>query len=148
MSAEDKLGIQEMIARYSYAYDSKDADAFAQLFVEDGVFEVIVPAESSPRVRLSSQTAIREWASQRHQLHTGSQSRHYQSGVLFDELTSDTAAARTMLLLTRQSAEDGAPLLHLTGVYHDKWRKTQEGWRLVHRAARVDRDPGIARHWA
>ena len=148
MSVEDKLAIQEVIARYSYAYDGKDADAFAQLFVEDGVFEVIVPGESSPAVRLSSRAAIREWAAQRHRLNAASQARHYQSNVLFDELTAETASARTMLLLTRQSAPDTAPLLHLTGVYHDKWRKTPEGWRLVHRAARVDRDPGFAKHWA
>ena len=60
MSVEDKLAIQEVIARYSYAYDSRDADAFAQLFVEDGIFEVIVPGESRPTVRLSSRAAIRE----------------------------------------------------------------------------------------
>jgi uncharacterized protein (TIGR02246 family) len=148
MSVEDRLAIQEVIARYSYTYDSKDSEAFAQLFVEDGVFEVIVPGESSPTVRLSSRTAIREWAAQRHQLNAGSQARHYQSGVLFDELTGDTATTRTMLLLTRQNAPDAAPILHLTGVYHDKWRKTREGWRFVHRAVRVDRDPGFAGHWA
>jgi len=148
MSVEDKLAIQEAIARYSHAYDSKDADAFAQLFVEDGIFEVIVPGESSPRVRLSSRAAIREWAAQRHRLNAASQARHYQSGLVFDELTADTASARTMLLLTRQGEPDAAPLLHLTGIYHDRWRKTRDGWRLVHRAARVDRDPGYAKHWA
>jgi len=148
MSVEDKLAIQEAIARYSHAYDSKDADAFAQLFVENGIFEVIVPGEASPRVRLSSRAAIREWAAQRHRLNAASQARHYQSGLVFDELTADTASARTMLLLTRQGAPDAAPLLHLTGIYHDRWRKTREGWRLVHRAARVDRDPGYAKHWA
>jgi len=115
MSVEDRLAIQEAIARYSHTYDSKDADAFAQLFVEDGILEVIVPGESSPTVRLSSRAA-------------------------------KTASARTMLLLTRQGAPDAAPLLHLTGIYHDRWRKTREGWRLVHRAARVDRDPGYAKH--
>ena len=148
MSADDRLGIQEVLARYSHAYDSKDADAFAQLFVEDGVFEVTVPGEANPRVRLSSRTTIREWAAQRHQLHAGSQGRHYQSGVLFDDLAADTAITRTMLLLTRQAVQDALPLLHLTGVYHDTWRKTGEGWRLVHRAAHIDRDPGLQRHWA
>src|SRR5439155_647781 len=68
MSVEDRLAIQEAIARYSHTYDSKDADAFAQLFVEDGILEVIVPGESSPTVRLSSRAAIREWAAQRHRL--------------------------------------------------------------------------------
>jgi len=147
MSVEDKLAIQEVIARYSYAYDSKDAEAFAQLFVDDGIFEVIVPGEPSPTVRLSSRVAICEWAKRRHQLKASSQARHYQSGVIFDELTADTASVRTMLLLTRQNASDAAPVVHLTGIYHDRWRKTREGWRLVHRAACVDRDPGYAKHW-
>jgi uncharacterized protein (TIGR02246 family) len=148
MRIEDKLAIQEVIAKYSYAYDGKDAEAFAQLFVEDGIFEVIVPGESSPTVRLLSRAAIRAWATQRHKINASSQARHYQSGLLFDELTAETASTRTMLLLTRQGAPDAAPLLHLTGVYHDTWRKTGEGWRLAHRAARVDRDPGFAKHWA
>ena len=146
MSVEDKLAIQEMIARYSYAYDSKDAKAVAELFVEDGIFEVIVPGDSRPTVRLSSRAAICEWAKKRHQLNASSQARHYQSGLIFDELTTDMARSRTMLLLTRQTAPDALPLVILTGVYHDKWCQTGEGWRLVHRTARVDRDPGFAKH--
>ena len=135
-----------MITRYSYAYDSKDAKAVAELFVEDGIFEVIVPGDSRPTVRLSSRAAICEWAKKRHQLNASSQARHYQSGLIFDELTTDTARSRTMLLLTRQTAPDALPSVILTGVYHDKWRKTGEGWSLVHRTARVDRDPGFAKH--
>jgi hypothetical protein len=77
MSTEDKLAIQEIIAKYSYAYDSKDAEAFAQLFVEDAIFEVIVPGESSPTVRLSSRVAIREWAALRYELNAASHARHY-----------------------------------------------------------------------
>ncbi len=50
MSIEDKLAIHEVIARYSYTYDSNDADGFAQLFVEDGVFEIFVAGETSPSV--------------------------------------------------------------------------------------------------
>ena len=114
MSVEDKLAIQEVIARYSHAYDSKDAEAVGQLFVEDGIFEVIVPSEPSPTVRLSSRVAICDWAKQRFQLNPSSQVRHYQSGVLFDELTAETASARTMLLLTRQNASDAAPVVPMT----------------------------------
>lgn len=148
MSVEDRLAIQEVIATYSHTYDSKDAEAFAQLFVEDGIFEVVVPGGSSPRVRLSSRAAIREWAAQRHELNAGTQARHYQSGLLFDELTTETASSRIMLLLTTQGALDAVPRLNLGGVYHDAWRKTGEGWRLAHRVARVDRDPGFEEHWA
>jgi ketosteroid isomerase-like protein len=148
MSVEDKLAIHEAIASYSHTYDCKDAEAFAQLFVEDGIFEIVVRGQSNPTVRLGSRAAICEWAKHRHQANPTGQTRHYQSGVLFDALSSDMAILRTMLLLTMQDATAGAPSVYVTGTYHDRWRKTREGWRLVHRVARVDRDPGYAKCWA
>ena len=139
MSIADRLAIQEMIARYSYAYDSQDAAAFAQLFVEDGVFEVFVPGRARPAVRLRSRVAIREWAARRLRERRGRfSSRHYQSGILFDELTADSARTRTMVLVTHQGRAGAVPRLTLSGVYHDQWRKTDSGWRLAHRAAHVD----------
>jgi uncharacterized protein (TIGR02246 family) len=143
MSNEDKLAIQEVIARYSYTYDSQDAEGFAQLFVEDGVFEVFVPDKTIAVVRLQSRTAIRAWAAQRLHARRGHfTSRHYQSGTLFDMLTADVARTRTMVLVTHQGRTDAAPRPTLSGVYHDHWRRTPTGWRLVHRAAYVDHDPG------
>ena len=41
-----------MIAQYSYAYDSQDAEAFAQRCVEDGLFEIFVPGQTRPLVSL------------------------------------------------------------------------------------------------
>ena len=146
MSIEDKLAIQESIAQYSYAYDSKDAEGFAQLFVEDGVFEVFVPGRTTASVRLQSRMEIREWAAHRLQERSGRfTSRHYQSGILFDELTSDAALTRSMVLVTHQGVAEPAPRPTVSGVYHDHWRKTHTGWRLAHRAAHVDRDPGFSK---
>ncbi len=146
MSIEEKLAIHEMIARYSYAYDGKDAEGFAHLFIEDGVFEIFVPGKTAPSVRLQSRREIREWAAQRLQEREGRfTSRHYQSGVLFDELTTQAARTRTMVLVTHQGVTEAAPRPTASGVYHDQWRKTHEGWRLAHRAAHVDRDPGFSK---
>ena len=145
MSIKEKLAIHEMIARYSYTYDGEDAEGFANLFVEDGVFEIFVPGKTGPSVRLQSRREIREWAAQRLQEREGRfTSRHYQSGVLFDELTSEAARTRTMVLVTHQGVTEAAPRPTASGVYHDQWRKTHEGWRLAHRAAHVDRDPGFS----
>ena len=146
MSIEDKLAIQEIIAQYSYTYDGKNAEGFAQLFVEDGVFEVFVPGKTTASVRLQSRTEILEWATQRLRERTGRfTSRHYQSGLLFDELTADSALTRTMVLVTHQGVAEAAPRPTISGVYHDQWRKTHTGWRLAHRAAHVDGDPGFSK---
>lgn len=145
MSIEEKLAIQEMIAQYSYTYDSNDAEGFAQLFVENGVFEVFVPGKSIAAVRLQSRTEIRQWAAQRLQARMGRFiSRHYQGSILFDELTLATAMTRTMVLVTHQGV--AAATLHplLSGIYHDRWHKTPAGWRLAHRIAYLDRDPGFS----
>ncbi len=143
MSIEDKLSIHEMIAQYSYTYDSQDVDGFAHLFVENGVFEIFVPGKARPSVRLQSRSEIREWATQRLQDRSGRfTSRHYQSGILFDKLTSDSAVTRTMVLITHQCVAEAGPLPTVSGIYRDQWRKMPEGWRLVHRAAHIDRDPG------
>ena len=141
MSVEDKLAIQEAIARYSYTYDSLDAGAFAELFVEDGVFEVFVPGNSTAVLRLESRAAIRTWAAQRLDARRGVfRSRHHQSGTIFDELTSGSARTRTMLLVTHQGLDEPLPRPTLSGVYYDRWQKTSGGWRIAHRAAYVDSD--------
>jgi uncharacterized protein (TIGR02246 family) len=141
MSIEDRLAIHEIIARYSHTYDAQDAEGFAELFVEDGVFEIFVSGKSGPTVRLQSRTEIREWASRRLKARSGRfSSRHHQSGILFDELTSDSARTRTVVLVTHQGVADVAPRPVVSGVYHDRWRRTPTGWRLAHRSAHVDGD--------
>jgi hypothetical protein len=81
MSLEDRLLIQDVIARYSYSYDDRAAAGFAQLFVENASFEVIVPTQSRPAVGVLSRAAIRKWAVQRRELTAGLQARHYRSGL-------------------------------------------------------------------
>ncbi len=144
MSIEAKLAIHETIARYSYTYDDKDADGFARVFVENGVFEIFVPGKTGPAVRLQSRRDIREWAFRAHTRNAAVQGRHYPAGVLFDDLTNEEARVRVMVVVTRQEGTDTRPYVHLTGVYHDVWRKTPDGWRLAHRAAYADRDPGFS----
>jgi uncharacterized protein (TIGR02246 family) len=124
MSLEDKLAIQEVIARYAYTWDAKDADGVANLFTEDAVWEMIAPGDTWPSHRMESRAAIR--------------TRHHQSGTVFDELSAATARTLTMVLVTHQGPVDLAPRSHRSGVYHDQWRKTPEGWKLVRRTLRHD----------
>ena len=139
MSLTDKLVILEVIAQYSYTYDGRDADGFAQLFTDDGIFEVMYAGGSQPELRLESRAAIRAWAFQRHQqVVKGIQDRHFQSGTLFDVLTPETAQTRTMVLITHQGANDLTPRPVLSGVYDDRWHKTQSGWRIAQRTLRHD----------
>jgi uncharacterized protein (TIGR02246 family) len=141
---DEKLAIHEMIAQYAYTYDSGDADGFAQVFAEDGVFEIFVPGRACPAVRHQSRREISEWAVKRLQARRGRfTSRHHQSGFLFDAWTAQEARVRVMVLVTRQEATNSPPYVHMTGEYHDVWQKQSDGWRLAHRTAYADRDPGL-----
>jgi SnoaL-like domain len=139
MSLADKLDILAVIARYSYTYDGRDADGFAQLFTDDGIFEVIPAGGSPPELRLETRAAIRAWAVQRHQqVVQGIQDRHFQSGTVFDVLTPEHAQTRTMVLITHQGGTDPTPRPVLSGVYHDRWHKTPSGWHITQRPLRHD----------
>src|SRR5215471_9947336 len=134
MSLEDKLAIQEVIAQYSYTYDAQEAEGFAALFTEDAVWELFAAGATHPAIRLESRAAIHAWAMQRlHDRRGRFISRHYQSSTVFETLTAESARTRTMVLVTHQDVTEAAPRLTASGVYHDRWRKTTEGWRLAHR---------------
>ena len=138
MSVEDRLAIQEVIARYAHAYDGGDAASFADAFTDDGVFEILAP-DGGALAQLRSRAAILEWAAGRLRERRGRfTSRHHQSGILFDELTPTSATTRTTVLVTHHHAGEVAPRITTTGVYCDRWRKTRVGWRMAHRAAHVD----------
>jgi len=47
--------------------------------------------------------------------------------------------------LNAQDYGERTPRPIISGVYHDQWRKTHTGWRLAHRAAHVDGDPGLSK---
>jgi hypothetical protein len=146
MSLEDKLAIQEVIAQYSYTYDAQDADGFAAQFTEDAVWESFAAGATHPEIRLESQAAIHAWAMQRlHERRGRFVSRHYQSNTLFETLTAESARTRTMVLVTHQDVTEAVPRLTASGVYHDQWRKTPDGWLLVHRRLHHDtREPVIS----
>src|SRR6516165_4353263 len=139
MSLEDKLAIQEVIAQYSYTYDARDAAGFAALFTEDAQWQLFAAGATHPAIHLKSRTAIHAWALQRlHERRGRFISRHHQCNTLFETLTAQSARTRTMVLVTHQDVTEAAPRLTASGVYHDQWCKTPEGWRLVHR--RLDHD--------
>ena len=43
-----------------------------------------------------------------------------------------------MLLGTRRYPGDTSPRVSGTGIYHDEWRKTPDGWRFARRAVHMD----------
>ena len=136
---EDRIAILEVIAQYSYTYDSLNAEGFADLFLEDALWEYY-SGEEDPEIRLTSRDEIRDWAAKRHNDRKGVfSSRHHQTGTVFDSCQGDSAATRTMVLITHHEVGEPSPVPTVTGEYHDLWKKTAEGWKLTQRILYTDR---------
>ena len=136
----DRLEIAEVIAKYSYAADFSDPDAFAALFVEDGIFEFYIRDAKEPYERRVSREVIRGKQESRKESKriSGIKTAHHQSGLIFIELTADTAKTQNMLLHTVQGADETAPRITSSATYFDNWRKTSDGWRISKRVIRFD----------
>lgn len=135
----DKLAIAAVIAQYSYTWDSKDAEAFSNLFTEDAVSEVWLPNMSKPWSRTDTRQNILTKAKEAHTTRLANlQTRHHQSALIFLELSENSARTQNMVLITHQAKSDKAPVLKYSGIYKDEWRKTSQGWRLLHRALYLD----------
>jgi len=136
MSAEDMLAIQQGVARYSYTFDSGDCEGWANVFTEDGVWEYYAAGATAPATRLVGHAELRDFCVMRRgERREGVTSYHHQSGVLFDEVTTDSARVRCMLILTIQVVGEPARV-YMTGVYEDQWVKTAQGWRIRYRVLR------------
>lgn len=125
----DRLEILDLIARWAYTTDTKDPDGFAEIYAEDGVLDTVSGVTES-------REAIRKLVTESMQKRT-IQTRHFQTGTVFLELTSTTARTSTSLLFTKR--ELGAVAVSVgTGRYLDEWRRTGSGWSMVRRTTTVD----------
>ena len=96
-SVADRLAIAEVVAKYAYHWDSKDAKGFADLFTEDAVVERWASGKPVSDSRLEGRQAILTYAIQAHQGRLADrQTRHHMSNLVFIELTEDTARTENM----------------------------------------------------
>lgn len=140
VSTEDRLDILQVIAEYSYTFDSKDAEGWSKLFTDDAVWEFIGAQSDAPLMKLDGREQILAWAKQRHgEIPDNIRSYHHQSGIAFEAVTPESARTRVMVIITAHDFTETEPKIRvtLTGVYHDEWRKTPKGWRFAHRALKV-----------
>jgi len=136
MRSEDMLAIQQQIARYSYTFDSGDAEGWADVFTDDGSWEFYSAGATEPTTKLEGHVALRDFCAKRFsERRGGATSYHHQSCIVFDELTADSARVRAMLIITVHVPGEQAQV-YMTGVYQDQWVRTPHGWRIKYRALR------------
>ena len=126
-SAEDRLALVELVARWSHAADERDTGALRRLLTEDAELHTSDAMTKGADAVVTQATA----APADHQLR-----RHVRNTVI-DDLADDTASTRSYYLLTA-SIDGGRPTTLATGVYTDRMRRTADGWRISERRVRHD----------
>ena len=128
LPVEDVLAIQKLLADYNHAIDFGDADAFASMFVEDGVLDTgHGPTEG--------RAALKEFAGALPSMVSGL--RHLISNVSIDG-DGDAATARAYLQGWLTAGGAGEARLIISGVYNDTLRREDGQWRFVTRTLHAD----------
>ena len=122
LSAGDRIAIVELVSTYNHAIDGHEADAWADTFVADGVFEVTGRDPVEGRAALVRMVEGQD---------AGSGVRHWTTNFVV-EPEGEGASLRCDLALLR-----GAAVL-LTGRYEDSLVRGEDGWRFVRRRCLPD----------
>ena len=135
-----RLEITDHLTQYSYRWDSKDSNGFAELFTDDGIMERWRAGRLVDGSQVVGRHAILGYAKASHEGRLADrQTRHHFSGLVFLELSAEAAVTENMALITHQTAEDRVPFISSSGVYRNTWKKTADGWRITKRVLVTDR---------
>ena len=125
LSAEDKIAIMELAARYNQAIDSGDGEGWAATFAEDGVFE-FAQGEVTGRAQLVQY--VEDGAERRQERST----RHWNNNMVIE---GDGDAATLSCYLHLMSGAE----LAATGTYDDTLKKVDGVWKFARRRVAIDR---------
>lgn len=124
LSIEDRLSIQELIARYNFYVDTRQLEPLLSLFVaDDPVFDET--RLGSPRV--SGLENLREFFS-KDVFDVIEGQAHLTGGYLIEEVTEK--GARGVCTIFYDGDVKGGGTIHVTGYYEDVYERTSEGWKF------------------
>jgi hypothetical protein len=127
LTTQDYIDIQQLYARYNLAIDSGDADAYANTFTPDGVFN-----------NNNGRDALLNFARNYAKAPANLARRHWNTNLVITP-TAEGANGTVYLFLLDTSAKP--PAIGVTLKYEDQLVKTAQGWRFKRRMTRPDTAP-------
>lgn len=127
---EDRFAILDLEAEYAYAWDLGTPRQWAEVFTEDGIFEML-PTGHTPHTRIEDRTALENFCTHIRQQWSGLHYMHpphlkiegdNAESVIFFEFRHVMQAGTTQV---RQGVT--------AGYYRTRYCRTQEGWRMKER---------------
>ena len=128
---DDRQAIAVQLARYAHTFDAHDVGGWVELFTDDGVFEVRLRTSDTPMFRIQGAEQLRTFASHAPQL------LHHFSNLVFDELLTESARTRAMVIGTWVLPADGNRPFTRTGSTSSAGPRSKErgGWRTSYSSA-------------
>ena len=124
----DRLEINDLIARYSYALDSRDYDALDELFTPDAVLDYT--ATGAIKGTLAE---MKEFVANAFTMFAGTQHLTTQTMIRFSD-DGDTAFAKSACHNPMVFGGDLAPRMMIVGLWYlDTLERTPGGWRFKER---------------
>jgi hypothetical protein len=126
---EDEKAIRGLLAAYCFCVDRSDADAFVELFTEDGVWD------RGPWGRLEGRRALHDYVRAAAGAETPRKIkvRHFCANEVIS-IAGDTATARCYVLAMNAAPTPSVPLV--IGHYQDELVKAGDRWRIKSRCLR------------
>lgn len=127
LTPQDRLDIQQLVARYPYALDTGEDEgrAYGNLFAADGQFV-------SPVGTIEGRSALAEFASGHRPGQGPLHVRNFSTNVLIEP--SPEGATGKVYAVVISIGENGDPSSIFTGGhFEDVYVKTSEGWRIKRR---------------
>ncbi len=131
LSVEDRLDIQDVIARCAWALDTANVDAFVACFCAQGV--LIWDAFEEPD-RFEGSDELRAFASFLRDLPSSAGRQHHVSNIVITPSPEGAHASSYVTVVLRQG--DGPHAVHVMGYYEDDLTREQGRWRIRQRAIR------------
>lgn len=125
LTADDRVEIQMLGARYNHAIDFHDHEAWADTFTSDGCF-------ISPQGQWDGREALIEFSTD--SAARPPRRRHWTNNWVIDGDGDD--ATSTCYLNLVDVTNNGAILV--TGLYQDRLRKVDGAWKFVERKVSLD----------
>ena len=127
LTAEDKLEIMELVARYNHAQDQDDYDAWVDTFTEDGVFE-------SPQIRHQGREELRQLS-----LDTAAGIPHVRHLTQNFIIEGDGDAATMQSTIEVRSIAEDRQSWRVVGIgtYEDDLRRVDGRWKFQRRSFRA-----------
>jgi ketosteroid isomerase-like protein len=128
ITIEDKIIIQELIAKYNIALDNKNIDDWTNTWTDDGVW-------STPFGEAKGKTELKNMINQvTNEFASGK--RHLSTNIIIEDAPDNMTSAKSYLIVTEAKK---TPEIVASGAYIDSLKKDTNGkWKFVQRRLEID----------